>query len=552
MKLTLLLSIIAICTGVIMTEKTSEAANSAKSLTQFMKQYQTDFHKMYCDVSYSWWDAMITGNEKAFEKSSQAQLAISTYHSSPEKYNTLKKLIADTQDASPVLLRSAHAALKNFEQNQLPPDLMKKEIEMSNEIEQIFQTQRGVLNGKKYTNNELLEMLEKETDSAKRFAIWDSLKQVGQMVAPKLIKLAEVRNEMARKLGYKNYWEMSVSFQDYIPAELTKIFEELETMTTPYFKAMKDEMDTELKTKFNVDRIMPWHYDNPFFQQAPPSSEVDPNEFYKNFKKEDIVSLAEKFYDSIGLDTRPIVKNSDLFEKPGKSQHGFCNNMNFEGDVRILCNIKPTAEWMDTQLHELGHGVYDFNVDRSLPCNIREACHIFTTEGVAMMFGAMARDPDWLIQFAGADPKRVKEVAPALKKQRLREQLIFCRWTIVMFHFEKMLYENPQRDLNSLWWDTVEKYQMMPRPENRNLGDWASKPHFVIAPVYYHNYMLGELFGAQLRNAYSGLYKKNPKEFGTIMTEKVFAPGNRYPWQEFVEKATGKPFSAKAFADELK
>lgn len=552
MKWTNFFLMILLLTGAVMTENKSNGAEPVQALAEFMKGYEADFHKMYCEVSYSWWDAMITGDQKAFEKSSKAQLAISTYHSSSEKYATLKSLVANTKDASPVLLRSAKVALKNFEQNQLPPDLMKKEIDMSNEIEQIFQTQRGVLNGKQFTNNELLEMLEKETDSAKRFAIWDSLKQVGEMVAPRLIKLAEVRNEMAQKLGYKNYWEMSVSFQDYDPVELTKIFTELETLTTPYFKAMKEEMDAELRVKFKAERIMPWHYDNPFFQQAPPSKDVDPNEFYKNFKKEDIVSTAEKFYDSIGLDTRPIIKNSDLFEKPGKSQHGFCNNMNFEGDVRILCNIKPTAEWMDTQLHELGHGVYDYNVDRALPCNIREACHIFTTEGVAMMFGALARDPDWLIRFAQADPNRVKEVAPALKKQRQREQLIFCRWTIVMFHFEKMLYENPRQDLNSLWWDVVEKYQMMPRPENRNLGDWASKPHFVIAPVYYHNYMLGELFGAQLRNAYSELYKKNPKEFGKIMTEKVFAPGNRWSWQEFVEKATGHPFSAKAFAEELK
>ena len=41
---------------------------------------------------------------------------------------------------------------------------------------------------------------------------------------------------------------------------------------------------------------MPWHYDNPFFQAAPPSEKVDLDEFYKDKTKEDIVTIAEQFY----------------------------------------------------------------------------------------------------------------------------------------------------------------------------------------------------------------------------------------------------------------
>ncbi|MDO5579777.1 MAG: M2 family metallopeptidase [Planctomycetia bacterium] len=530
----------------------AQTQDAGKELTAFMKQYQDDYHKMACDISYSWWDAMITGSEEAFKKSADANLAMSVYHSSSEKYAKLKGLIERAGSLSPIADRAAYIAARSFEENQLPADLMKKMVDLSSEIEQIFQNQRAELDGKKYTNNDLLEMLEKETDSERRREIWSALKQVGEMVAPQLIELAKLRNQAAQKLGYHNFWDMSVSFQEYKAGQLISIFDELEKLTTPLFREVKEEMDRELMDRFQVKKIMPWHYDNPFFQQAPPSKDVDANEFYRNFKKEDIVDLSVKYYDSLGLDARPILANSDLFEKPGKSQHGFCNNMNGEGDVRILCNIKPTAEWMDTQLHELGHGVYDYLVDRSLPYNLRGPAHIFTTEGIAMMFGAMARDPDWLIQFAKADPKRVQEVAKALKNQRLREQLIFCRWTLVMFHFERALYQNPDQDLNKLWWDIVEKYQMIPRPENRDLADWASKPHFVIAPVYYHNYMLGELFAAQLREIVLPQAGSDPKTLGKLLTEKVFFPGDSLPWERFVLQATGELFSAKSYAKELK
>jgi peptidyl-dipeptidase A len=156
-----------------------------------------------------------------------------------------------------------------------------------------------------------------------------------------------------------------------------------------------------------------------------------------------------------------------------------------------------------------------------------------------------------MIRFAGIDSKTVNEVAEALRKQRQREQLIFCRWTIVMLRFEKTLYENPDADLKRLWWEMVTRYQLLRRPEGRNSGDWASKPHFVIAPVYYHNYMLGELFAAQLRQSLGKAFINDDPKIGKILTDKVFFPGAKYHWEKFVEQATGNQLSPKAFSNEL-
>src|SRR5206468_2391660 len=56
-------------------------------------------------------------------------------------------------------------------------------------------------------------------------------------------------------------------------------------------------------------------------------------------------------------------------------------------------------------------------------------------------------------------------------------------------------------DLNKLWWDIVEKHQLLRRPPDRNAPDYGSKIHIIVAPVYYHNYMMGELFASQLHHA---------------------------------------------------
>jgi peptidyl-dipeptidase A len=148
-------------------------------------------------------------------------------------------------------------------------------------------------------------------------------------------------------------------------------------------------------------------------------------------------------------------------------------------------------------------------------------------------------------------------------KKMLRNQLlIFSRWCQVMLRFEKGMYENPDQDLNKLWWDLVEKYQLVKRPAGRNAPDYASKIHIANTPVYYHNYQMGQLFASQVHHAisrevYHGadpnsvIYIGNPG-VGEFMKERVFEPGRTLPWNELTKFATGEPLSAKAFAEDFK
>ena len=74
-----------------------------------------------------------------------------------------------------------------------------------------------------------------------------------------------------------------------------------------------------------------------------------------------------------------------------------------------------------------------------------------------------------------------------------------------MVHFERALYRDRESDLNELWWRLVERFQGVSRPEGRDAPDWAAKVHFGVAPVYYQNYLLGEVLAAQLeRDGRSG------------------------------------------------
>jgi len=143
-----------------------------------------------------------------------------------------------------------------------------------------------------------------------------------------------------------------------------------------------------------------------------------------------------------------ILEKSDLYEKPGKYQHACCINMDKEGDVRIIENAKNNEKWMETTLHELGHAVYDKFSGMDVPFILREPAHIFTTEGIAMLFGRLSKDINFLKKYS--DVKNEKLETELKKALRLR-QMVFSRWVQVMVNFERRLYENPEQNLNLLW-----------------------------------------------------------------------------------------------------
>jgi peptidyl-dipeptidase A len=110
----------------------------------------------------------------------------------------------------------------------------------------------------------------------------------------------------------------------------------------------------------------------------------------------------------MGLEVRDVLARSDLYEREGKNQHGFCLSVGREYpyDVRVLANVRPDAYWMDTMLHEFGHAVYDRYINPKLPYFLRTVAHTCTTEAIALMMGALAEEPGWRARRPDATCKR--------------------------------------------------------------------------------------------------------------------------------------------------
>ena len=539
----------------IMFSCTSKQDKSETRMRDFISAYEAKVIPLYKDAALASWNANVTGTDADWAKSEKASFELSGFFTDTTAFKELKELKESGLVRDSLLARQLELIYNSYLGGQVDPELLKEQIRMETEISKKYSNFRALVNGKELSDNEIEGILRNSKVSTDLKAAWEAHKLIGPVVSDDIIRLVRHRNTIAQKTGFRNYHEMTLKLSGQDPDEVTRIFDELDELTRDGFAKLKGDIDAYFAKRYGLKtgELKPWHYQNRFFQEAP---EIYPVDFDKYYEDQDPVKLAAAFFNGIGLNVDAILAKSDLYEKPGKNQHAFSTDIDRSGDVRTLDNVKPDSYWMNTMLHELGHGVYSYYNDRSLPFTLRDAAHSFTTEAIANLFGRFATDPVWMNDMGIIDQAESESIAPVSRSALRLQMVVFSRWAQVMYRFEKSMYENPDQDLNQLWWTMVEKYQLLSKPEGRNMPDWATKIHVALYPCYYHNYLLGELLASQLYNYITINVAKNrsfagDKAVGEYLKQKVFMPGTRYYWNDMIEKATGEKLTAKYYAKQF-
>ncbi len=528
-------------------------------LQSFLDQHVTELAPLERAVNQATWMANITGEKRYEEEGALLTARLRRLYSASQPFEVLRGLKASGGVGDPLQARQLALLVNAYAANQGDPDRLERMVHLEKGLESRFSNFRATYRGRPASDNEIREVLAREEGVPSRREAWEASKQIGSEVREDLLRLVALRNEAARENGYDNYYSMMLLLDELDPDELFTTLEKLERLTRDPFRRYKSGLDQRLARRFACapEELRPWHYGDPFFQEAP-NSEVDVDHF---FAGADLEGVARSFFTMLGFEVDDILRRSDLYERPGKCQHAFCLDMDHEGDVRVLCNLRPNENWMGTLLHELGHAIYDKHVDRSLPYLLRGPAHIMSTEAVAMLMGRLSKRAVWLRRYLGVAEPEARAAEERLSRALRGQLLVQTRWCLVMSHFERSLYRDPANDLDSLWWDLVEQLQEMRRPEGRQAPDWAAKIHLSVAPVYYHNYMLGEMMASQIEahlvdDVVGGgpgaweRYVESPAA-GGFLRQRLFAHGRREDWSRTLERTTGRKLEPEFFAASL-
>jgi peptidyl-dipeptidase A len=169
---------------------------------------------------------------------------------------------------SPLLRRQVEVLYRIFEERQGDREILGRIEELEAEANAIYGNHRSVVGGKKLVENEVKELLRSSEDEELRREAWEASKSVGGEVEGTVRELAQLRNRLAREQGYENYYARSLELQEIDAGELAGIMEDLASATDALFEELKRDVDAELKQRFGVEEVMPWHLSGACFPRG--------------------------------------------------------------------------------------------------------------------------------------------------------------------------------------------------------------------------------------------------------------------------------------------
>lgn len=520
-----------------------------ESAHRLVSNLETTFQKLETEFHRAYWETQVEAGSVNEKRRAELELELRRIKGDPQALEWVTAALREPNHDS-TLSRQLEVLRLSLTGNQMGDTERAEMVALSTEVEGVFAAYRPLINGRRHNDNEIEEILRTSNDAVEREQAWRASKEVGGEVAERVRELVRLRNRAARNLGFADYYRMELELQELPEEWLFDLLGELEELTQDPFVRWKDGLDAELRGRFGIETLYPWHYADPFFQTLPLEGRISLDEALAGA---DAADLSARTFAAWDIDLGPVLAASDLYPRENKCQHAFCLDVDRAGDVRILANVVPGERWVDVMLHESGHAAYDVSIDPDLPYLLRRPTHTFVTEAIALLSGRLVRDPEWLTTVAGLPEEEVTTLADRLRQASATQSLLFARWGLVMVRFERDLYADPEIDLDARWWELVERFQLVTPPPAPTSGGWASKIHLAVAPVYYQNYLLGDMLASQLlsttKRDFGGLARV--REAGAHLVEKVFRPGNLLRWDAVVEGATGGPLSAADFATAL-
>lgn len=361
-------------------------------------------------------------------------------------------------------------------------------------------------------------------------------------------RLVHIRDNMAKKLGYKNYVELG-----YLRMNR---FDYDEKMVKNYRNQVIQEI-VPIATKINnlqakrigVDKLE--CYDVKYeFKDGNPKPIGD---------TKTKVDAALKMYSSMSNKTKEyfetMVDNQlfDLETKPNKQMGGYCTPV-FDYRVPfIFSNFNGTSGDVNVLTHEAGHGLQAYismkNIDvPDLAFPTYETCEIHS---MSMEFFAFP----YLSNFF--NDKDVKKY----KYEELAGALTFLPYGCLVDHFQHEIYKNPNmtKEERKATWRKLEKiYKPDTSYEGFDLlergGYFYRQSHIFDSPFYYIDYTLAQVCALQFFNR---VLNNDKEAFNDYL--KICEVGGTLTFTEVVKLANLKvPFEdgclssiSKSMEDEL-
>jgi peptidyl-dipeptidase A len=539
---------------------------------KFLDTYTRTYQALDYESSKGSWLANTDINEKNTQIRITARKKLVQFKGKKDNITTAKELLTHKEHLKPVTVKQLEAVL--YEAAKGPgtiPEVTANLVEAeARQTEALYSFEFKLADGQRVNPNEIDRMLLEETDVDKRLKIWQASKEVGRGLKKGLVRLRDLRNGVAREMGYTSFFDLETSDYGMKAQEMVELMDRVYREIKPLYAHLYTWVKYKLAERYNqpVPAKMPAHWlPNRWAQEWP--NIVEGVDLYKLFEEQTprwVVQKAENFYVSMGFSRLPEVfwEKSDLYpvsadSKRKKNTHASAWHLDLDHDVRSLMSVENNSYWFETTHHELGHIYYFLSYSTpDVPVLLRGGANRGFHEGIGDLIGIASKQAPYLREInLLTDEVEIDQIQWLLNEAL--SNIVFIPWSAgVMTHFEYDLYENnlPEDEFNRRWWSYVEQYQEVLPPAFRGeeYCDAASKTHINNDPAQYYDYAMAKLLQYQFHDYIcKHILKTSPHEANYYNSKEVgdylrgiMSYGQTRDWRELLREKTGEDLSARA------
>jgi hypothetical protein len=353
------------------------------------------------------------------------------------------------------------------------------------------------------------------------------------------LKLIKLRNEQARKLGYKNFADAVIDLSGLDTTWFYKAVEIIDLLTYGPYKQLKEDY----LVKNNTSTLSIYGFYN-FYTKY--TAALDLNKVGSDSMK----YFMKRTFNDIGIDfdKLPIKAFLDKSLPPPMGGQGI--SVQIPNDFRIV--VIPELDFV-SRMHELGHGIHGMSIKVNSP--VLKGYEWFLgglsptiSEGMAETMSGFVTSPQWLSKYIKLDPDTIAKRQNDAKKYFPA----YIRYYLMLFMYEIEIYRNPDQNLTELNNKMQKKYLFVDSPGPT--GQLTTS--FVVSyPVYMHNYMFAEMIAWQVHNALKEKFGDNyvfDKRTGPYLIEKLYKDGEYFSLQKRLINTTGQKLDYVGFVNEHK
>lgn len=369
---------------------------------------------------------------------------------------------------------------------------LQEENRLSSNYAKLIASAQIPFEGSIYTLKQL-QRFTLDQDRSRRKAAYDAMmsfySEHQQEIDSIYDQLVQVRDGMAKKLGYDSYIQLGyyrMSRLDYDEAMVDTYRKQVLKSIVPLATSLYQRQQQRL----GLDRLR--YYDESYQFR---SGNATPIGTY-----DDMIAAATTMYHQLSKETGVffdfMVEHQllDLVAKKGKQGGGYCTFIHDYEAPFIFSNFNGTSADVDVLTHEAGHAFQTFQSrwikipELSFPT--MESCEIHS---MSMEFFTYP----WMELFFGkqADKYRYAHLADAIT---------FLPYGVLVDHFQHEVYRHPHMtpaERNATWRKLERQYLPHKDYEGCPLleqgGWWYKQQHIFNSPFYYIDYTLAQVCALQ-------------------------------------------------------